>query len=76
MGLAERLAFTVMTLEAQLPAGFYQHSLQIGAVGIMALQTVLGRGLMVLAFDPELGHRGMARQAQLWLILLEDTCVR
>ena len=75
MGLAERFGFGVMALAAQLAACFHQDGRDVGTMGIMALQAILGRGLVVHPFDPELTYGGMAFQAKLWLILLENICI-
>lgn len=60
---AERLGADGMALAAELTARLDQHSLQVGAMGFMALQTVLGGGLMIHPVYPEFGDRGMAAQA-------------
>jgi len=75
MGLAERVGFGVMTLAAQFTAWLHQDGREVRAMGIMALQAILGRRFMVYPFNPELSYGGMAVQAQLWLILLENICV-
>jgi len=56
MGLAERVGFGVMTLAAQLSGWLHQDGRKVGTMGVMALQAILGRGLMVHAFNPELTY--------------------
>lgn len=73
---AERIGSDVVTLAAEFTARLDQHPLQVGAMGFMALQTVLGGGLMIHPVYPEFGDRGMAAQAQLGLVLLEDVFIR
>lgn len=76
MGLQEGLAARVMTLTAELTAGFCEHAFFPGTMGTVAQQTILEGGPVRHPFAPVFGHVGMAGQAEHGLPLFQNILPR